>query len=342
MWCYGDETNAIWDNYNNSHYDVTDSFQYGVRVNNSSSVVVPVCLTKGGTDVTTTPLYDTTFTNQPNLGGNYFWMQSLTNFQNQAASGSSQVTSYSDVTALPVLTVANVSVAPANPSNFVEDSDAYVSQQAVAGRGAQLRIVKATGAQYYQGPYTQQFSTLSEDHYVSLARNFVASSGWTEADADEPQGTRAMLLRATADGKPDSQLQKNVRVSFRRSINWNGQRIPVIGTGGEIAVQLNNDGSVLNASKVWRTVTLGATAPLKPLSQAQSEARQQLDNPNGYTLKSWSWGYKEESGNVAQKEMRVAIIFHFVPVMSSAPATLTLGATTTTASAPRTIEIAAQ
>jgi hypothetical protein len=51
-------------------------------------------------------------------------------------------------------------------------------------------------------------------------------------------------------GKDIQQSQKNVSVSFRRQIEVDGLLADVLGSGGDITLQMNNDGSLLNASKV--------------------------------------------------------------------------------------------
>jgi hypothetical protein len=66
-----------------------------------------------------------------------------------------------------------------------------------------------------------------------------------------------------------------------------------------MTVQLNNDGSLLNASDVWRTVVgEGDVLPVKSYEQALAEALKQIKEPKNYKLSYWNWGYKELSGNV--------------------------------------------
>ena len=73
-YCHENQMNRIWNNYNNNGFDVADSFIDGLAV----SFVVPLCITLGGSDVTLTPLYDLTFTNQANTSGDsYYHIQYL-------------------------------------------------------------------------------------------------------------------------------------------------------------------------------------------------------------------------------------------------------------------------
>lgn len=116
-------------------------------------------------------------------------------------------------------------------------------------------------------------------------------------------------------------------------IQVDGTSVNVLGPGGGMTVQLNNDGSVLNASKVWRTVAReGEMRPVKPREQALKEAMKQIENPGAYKLDSWDWGYMELPGNVERKEMKVVYQFQFVPAEQEQPADYP----------PVTIEIAAQ
>jgi hypothetical protein len=93
--------------------------------------------------------------------------------------------------------------------------------------------------------------------------------------------------------------------------------IYVLGQGGTMDIQMNNDGSILNASKVWRQIGQlsepGEWLPVKPFDQALDEAMEQLEDADMYTLDSWLFGYKELPGNVEQSEMGVVFQFWFIP-----------------------------
>lgn len=348
MWCHETQMNAIWSNYNVSHYDVADTWQYGARSNDPSSEVAPICMTRGGADVTKTPLYDTTFTNEPNLGGDYMWLQYLTNFTKSASSSAARAatsgassSAYESLGELPVLVVGAEATAKAASrsasavSGDLEDTGEFYVSKAKASSGApQKRIAKASGAEFFEGQSKHDKASLAEGDYVKLAQQFVKDANWEEEGATVAEGTKTMVERATLDGKRLERIQKNVRVTIRRKVSVNGVEVPVIGQGGEIAVLMNNDGSVAKASKTWRAVSSGTSVALKPFAQAELEARGQLDNPEAYALIDWKWGYKEEAGNVAQKEMRVVIRFNYARVMSSAAGT--------EAKAARTVEVLAQ
>jgi hypothetical protein len=103
-------------------------------------------------------------------------------------------------------------------------------------------------------------------------------------------------------------------VTFKRQIDVDGVLVDVLGEGGLMAVQMNNDGSVLNASKVWRDiVSAEERVPVKTYEEAYEEALGQLENPQAYELDRWLWGYKEAAGNVQQTELRIVSRFWFTP-----------------------------
>jgi hypothetical protein len=110
-------------------------------------------------------------------------------------------------------------------------------------------------------------------------------------------------------------LQKNVVITFTRQIMLDGKVVPVVGGGGVISVQLNNNGLLYNASKVWRTVKgVKRTTKSKPYEQAYREALAEIKGKEAYKLSDWTWGYEEEAGNVKQTESRAVYLFNFVPV----------------------------
>jgi hypothetical protein len=79
-------------------------------------------------------------------------------------------------------------------------------------------------------------------------------------------------------------------------------------------VQMNNDGSALNASKVWREIVdVKQEARVKTYDEAYKEALEQIKDPRKYKLDRWTWGYKEAAGNVEQTELRIVFCFWFVP-----------------------------
>ena len=114
-------------------------------------------------------------------------------------------------------------------------------------------------------------------------------------------------------------FQKNVTITYKRQLLVGDQLVNVLGEGGIMVIQLNNDGSLFNAGKVWREVIgEGEWLPIKPYERAFEEALDQIKDPQRYKLNDWNWGYKEMDGNVEQDEMRVYYQFNFIPVDSEA------------------------
>jgi hypothetical protein len=76
---------------------------------------------------------------------------------------------------------------------------------------------------------------------------------------------------------------------------------------------MNNDGSIIHASKVWRRLA-GTVKIAKVMSreEAEQEAREKIKNSDDYTLSHWLWGYREMDGWKEQKELRIFYQFYFV------------------------------
>lgn len=316
-YCHETQTNRIWNNYNNLGFGVADSFIFGLHSSGYDNPVVPLCITKGGEDVTSTPLYDQTFTNLPNLGGDNYYIQFLDQFASDSTSDAGGTSDYFLYTELPVFEV----VPDAAPSEDLyalhEEDRLYVSRNDVQGRGPDSVIFQDSGAKIFRGEKGTSAPgevELDEAEYLASANTFVDDVNWEETYAGNPQGVRVMIEKASMFGEPMERFQKNVGFSYRREIPWEGNSLPVVGSGGQMIVQLNNDGSVLNAIKVWRPAMSGEMVSLKPFETALEEAISQLDNAGMYELSDWSWGYKEEAADVQQDELRVVIQFAFKSV----------------------------
>jgi len=277
-YCHESQMNRIWNNYNNNGYDVADSFIDGLR---GSSGVVPLCITMGGSDVTATPLYDATFTNQPNTSGtSYYHVQYLENFESTPI-WPEVIIHIPEL--LPILAVR-----PVPPWYFHGELEPIV-----------------------EGPI------LEEEEYIERARGFIEEQDWAEKNFAEPMGVRFLIETTPVKGTREErqQLQKNVIVTFKRQIDVDGTLVNVLGEGGVMKVQMNNDGSVLNASKVWREIVdVEQEARVKTYDEAYEEALEQTQAPQAYELDRWTWGYKEAAGNVEQTELRIVFRFWFVPV----------------------------
>jgi hypothetical protein len=191
----------------------------------------------------------------------------------------------------------------------------------------QVRVNRLSGAVYALGEQkaTLDGPVLEEDEYVQRALSFIGDQEWNDKDLAQPMGARFMIATTPVEGAVDAQgytvtgsdmqpSQKNVLLTFKRQIDVDGTPVNVLGEGGEMMVQMNNDGSVMNASIIWRQISgVKQEAPVKTYDEAYEEALEQLEDPEAYELDDWTWGYMEAAGNVEQTELRIVFRFSFVP-----------------------------
>jgi len=332
-YCHETQMNRIWDNYNNNSFDVADSFIDGLNMWG----VVPLCITMGGSNVAATPLYDSTFTNKPNTSGtSHYYIQFLSNFASTPRTSAPPSSSIPDM--LPIIRVKPMPL-PRALSNvkFKTQGDLLISPDEVDQRGPRVRVNRLSGATYVVGK--RQLDTkqpvLREEEYIDHALDIIEKHAWSEKNLSGPEGMQILIQAVPVDGKRKAQslLQKNVIVTFKRHIDVNGVSINFLGSGGTIRVQMNNDGSILNASKVWRQIVdTKKQVRVKRYEEAYREALAQMKDPRAYKLDNWTWGYKEAGGNVEQTDLRIVFQFGFVPVNSE----------TQTEYPPRMIEIPGQ
>lgn len=314
-WCWHGEVDSIWNLYNNSHWYISDAFVGGLKTYHSD--VVPLCITIGGSDWTKTPLWDLTFTEQPNKSG-------ITRYHIQYnyvfTSTPRELKILPIAKILPVLLLEPMPL-PESLANieFKKDDVWLLSPETVRERGAAVRVNPLSGAVYMLGE-TGGFNdgkALDERNYIELAQRFLQKQGWTEKTLTEPMGLSMRLQSVPVKGNEGDiqEVQKNVVITFKRQVQVGEWRVNVLGEGGVMVVQLNNDGSLLNATKVWRMVAKeGEMVKVKPYEQALEEALKQIKEPKNYKLGYWNWGYKELAGNVEQTEMRVVYQFDFIPL----------------------------
>lgn len=312
-YCHETEANSIWDNYINKSYDVSDSFILGLH---GSTWVIPLCITLGGSDVTKTPLYDATFTNQPNKSGtSHYHIEYLRHFATTLAW---PMLIFEIPEMLPIFEVAPLPLPEMLSDMEFETKDVLmVSTDEVEDRGARVQINSLSGSVYVLGErkLTVDEPILEEEEYIERARSFIGEYSWTEEHFADPTGLKLMIETVPVEGKQDlTEFQKNVIVTFRRQIDVDGVLVNVIGQGGVMTVQMNNDGSLLNASKVWREIVgIKQWSRVKTFEEAYTEALEQIEDPQMYELDHWTWGYKEAAGSVEQDELRIVFHFWFVP-----------------------------
>lgn len=313
-YCHETQTNQIWEHYNVDGYDVADSFIYGLDFWG----VVPLCITMGGPNVTTTPLYDSKFTNQPNTSGtSHYHIQYLSQFDS-APRWKLKLPAIP-----PILPIYELKPMPM-PRRFSRArlstaGDFMVSSDVVEERGPRMKVSRLSGAVYVVGKrdVSGKGPVLKEADYVEQARSFIQEQGWMEESGSDLVGAKFEIESAPVNGKrgDTKRTQKNIVASVRRAIDVEGVPVPVLGEGGIISLQLNNDGSVFNARKVWRQISgVKRQAPIKSYEEAHKEAFAKLKYPREYKLDQWTWGYKEAAGSVSQTEMRIVFRFMFIPV----------------------------
>jgi hypothetical protein len=309
--------NRIWDNYNNKGYDVADSFIFGLHsATGYDSDVVPLCITTGGWFTSSTPLYDLTFTNAANPSGAYYHIQYLSSF---------------DTTAPPWMVIEEIPrwierihlIKPDPPikkCELVRRGELLESSKLVDERGPMVRVNTLSNALYLRKPRQSdeaQDVVLSKEEYADYALSALAEEGLLEEDMVEPLVSRMMIQLVPREGpsKAVEKFQKSVIVTFGRTVDVGGQKIPVLGEGSKMSVQLSNDAQVMNITKVWRkikprTSDERAYAKVKPLDMALREAWAELGKADGYVLVDKRFGYKAKAGNVRQYTL--GAIYQFV------------------------------
>ena len=80
-----------------------------------------------------------------------------------------------------------------------------------------------------------------------------------------------------------------------------------------MSVNMNNDGTVINATRIWRDVELLSEVEIKSFEEAYEEALHEMGNNHAYELSSWRWGYKESGVSADQNEMKIFYHFFFDP-----------------------------
>jgi len=316
MYCHTSQTNQMWADYNSNGMGVADSWLHGFGMWG----VVPLCMTRGGADITKTPLYDQVFTNAPNTSGTGFY-HILYRYPPDSATA---VATSELATEIPKRLPRIRLGVPAPPEKMrnlklTSATPATVSAASVAGGKAQVKMLPASGAMYLDSGQQPEFSAqrLQDAEYIERANRFFQEVGWDEKSTSPPELVRYLTASMPEGGKASDirSGQKSVTFTLRRRIEVAGKSIEVLGDGGMMTVHMGNDGMVLKASKVWRAIEpLSAEVNVKSFEEARAEAMRKLGNPEAYKLDRWKWGYKELSDNVEQDELKLVYQFAFVPV----------------------------
>ena len=312
-YCHEWNVDKVWNDFNNLHMSVAESFIDGF----SGAGVVPLCITMGGADITETPLYDTAFTNQPNnSGASYYHIMYPGGNAQQWNPPTLSITIPRQLPKYRVL-------APAIPVRLRAlrlqgNRTAVTAFPAFMGGQAEVRRDAISGAVYMnsvQRP-TASEAPVEQRVYLERASAVVRELGWESGELTTPVVTPLLTASMPVAGSSSDvrRGQQGVLVTYRRQIDANGQKVDVIGEGGEVRVSLSNAGAVTRASRVWRQIQApSGTVAIKTFEQARDEAVQKLVDPAAYQLDQWRWGYKELSGGVAQEDLEVVFQFAFVP-----------------------------
>jgi hypothetical protein len=314
MYCHTQQVDRAWSDYGNG--SVANMFLDGFGEAGAYGVV-PICITRGGNDITKTPLYDADFTNVPNTSGNthyYLMYPAGTQQANTGLLPPKIPKQFRKFRVIPLPPPPRFREQLKKPGPPVE-----ISSTLVAGGKAKLRRVAQTGALYLDSGQLAKPSErlLPEREYVQHATRFLSEQNWQEEQTAEPVVTRYVTASVPADGQSSEirKAQAGVTVQYKRVIPIDGVPIEVLGTAGTIRVQMNNDGAVLNASKQWRTLQpISSPVAAKDFEQARAEATKKLSSPDSYQLNLWKLGYRLESVKAGQEELTPVYQFAFVPV----------------------------
>jgi len=314
-YCHEGNVNKIWDNFNNKGLSVADSFIDGL----GSSTVIPICITLGGSNIGSTPLYDDEFTNKRNASPE-------THLHILYASGTQSEPPVFKWTAALVPTLVKVILVDPidDPVEFrgkvtFERNVEMFRDAQFAGGAATLRRNKESGAVYLKAVKPSRTVGAVRSSPVDAQRRGVELArrlGWL--GDEEVMVKTKVLLTASMPVKGDKTItrgEKGTLVTISRRIRNRDQVLDVLGEGGRIDIELAPNGEVLRAARTWRKMRRddAREVPVKPFERALEEARRQLVNAEEYKLGEFHFGYKEEAGNVAQRALRVVYQFDFVP-----------------------------
>jgi len=307
-YCHEANVNKVWNDFSNVGMSVAESFIDGF----SGWGVVPLCIATGGANIAATPLYDATFTNQPNTSG-------TTHYHIRFAAGTGTAVKALDIQWIPTeLFRYKVVAAEIEPRLRGLPPSAPLELKGFAGGSATVRTDPASGAIYLRAiqAASPREIAIDEREYPARAASLLREMGWQDTQVGEPVITRIGTASMPIGGKASDivQGQDGASVTFRRQIDVQGKRIDVLGEGGVMQVRLSNNGSIVAASRVWRTlVPTSMVVKIKSFDEARKEATAKLGQPEAYDLDQWKFGYKEAAGNVKQEELPVVYQFAFVP-----------------------------
>lgn len=313
-YCHEGNVNAIWDQFNNHGASVAEAFINGL----GSSTVKPLCITRGGSNIANTPLYDATFTNRRNASGSshlHILYAGGTQTQQPAFIWKPEL--------IPHILLRVRLVTPKDPPEFktrliTAKSIEQIRDANFNGGSAVLQRNEQSGAVFLRasGKAVTPRALLSETAQREGAVALVRKLGWLGEDTGVISSKKLLTASMPVGGR-DADITRGGKgsiVTINRRIKNGNQTLDVLGLGGRIDIMVGGDGKVQTASRTWRDVKIDREEmAIKPYERAFKEAQNLLQNPDAYKLADWRFGYKEEAANVAQQELPVIFEFDFVP-----------------------------
>lgn len=304
-YCHESNINKVWDNYNNHGMSVADSFINGF----GDWGVVPLCITIGGSDITTTPLYDATFTNSPNSSG-------TSHYHIRYTSGSASTSKPLGIHQLPKrLPKFRLVAADVPPYLHYMAQRSSSPMAAFVGGKVTVRIDPKNGAVQIRALQARPTSgvAIPEREQLARAMKLISELGWRDSDLGEPVVTRMMNASMPIGGGSNdiTQSQDGILITYKRQIEVDGKRIDILSEGGVTRVRMASDGAILSASRNWRKVQSNQTvARIKGFEEARKEALAKTGRPEAYKLDQWKFGYKEQA---TSDELQLVFRFAFMP-----------------------------
>jgi hypothetical protein len=170
---------------------------------------------------------------------------------------------------------------------------------------------------------TTSSNILSLEKYAEVAKGFIEGQGWSESDMGPLVAVKAGLQVVPLNSKVGARVgaskllktQKDITFYIGRVIPTESISAKVLGSDNKVVVQMNNDGSIIRASKRWSKITERVKGiPVKNFKTAYAEALQQLGNRVLYELQDWHWGYKSIVHKDGKEMMVVFYAFTFEPL----------------------------
>ena len=158
---------------------------------------------------------------------------------------------------------------------------------------------------------------LDTANYIEKAQNLLVEMGWHSENLGDPSIGRKMVQKATMNGESVENVdnfQAAVYLDFSRTISVNNTSYKIIGKQGSIRMTLNNDGSLIKATREIAPdaqLSTGKYQAIKTYEKALEEARARLPNEGDYEVEGWEFGYEEKANDDNVTIMEPVFRFEF-------------------------------